>query len=81
MGLKKVRSINKLSTPVKKIPMTKANQKGIPLSTANELIKPAPTTAKAGCAKLNTSIALYIRTNPIATSEYTAPKANPSAVA
>ncbi len=27
-------------------------------STAKELISPAPTTAKAGCAKLNTSIDL-----------------------
>tara|TARA_Y100001936_G_C15719489_1_gene480211 strand:- start:206 stop:451 length:246 start_codon:yes stop_codon:yes gene_type:complete len=81
MGLKKVRSINKLNKPVKKIPMIKANQKGIPLSTAKALMRPAPTTAKAGWAKLNTSIALYIRTNPIATKEYTAPKASPSAVA
>ena len=38
--------------------LTKDGKKGNPLSTARALIIPAPTTAKAGCAKLNTSIDL-----------------------
>ena len=48
IGLKKVRSINKLSIPVKTIPNIKDIQNGTPLSTAKALIKAAPTTANAG---------------------------------
>ena len=48
IGLKKVLSISRLKTPVINIPKIKAIQKGIPRSTANELINPAPTTARAG---------------------------------
>ena len=58
IGLRKVLSIIKLSTPVRNIPKIKASQKGMPLSTAKELIIPAPTTASAGWAKLRTSIDL-----------------------
>ena len=58
IGLKKVLSTISPNTPVNVIPINRANQKGTPLSTASELISPAPTTAKAGCAKLKTSIDL-----------------------
>ena len=58
IGLKNVLSTISPKTPVKEIPIIKAIQKGMPLSTASELINPAPTTAKAGCAKLKTSIDL-----------------------
>ena len=48
MGLKNVLSITKPTIPVKITPKNNAIQNGIPLSTAKELIIPAPTTAKAG---------------------------------
>jgi len=48
IGLRKVLSRIRLNNPVSKIPKTKANQKGTPLSTASELIIAAPTTASAG---------------------------------
>ena len=48
IGLKKVLSTISPITPVNVIPIIKDIQKGIPLSTAKELISPAPTTAKAG---------------------------------
>ena len=54
----KVLSIKRLNIPVKETPITNEIQNGKPLSTASELIIPAPTTAKAGCAKLRTSIDL-----------------------
>ena len=58
IGLKKVLSTSKPIRPVKTIPMINASQKGTPRSTARPLIIPAPTTAKAGWAKLSTSVAL-----------------------
>ena len=58
IGLKKVLSIKRLNIPVIETPSTNEIQNGNPLSTASELIIPAPTTAKAGCAKLRTSIDL-----------------------
>ena len=48
IGLKKVLSISRLNIPVINTPKIKAIQKGIPRSTASELINPAPTTARAG---------------------------------
>ena len=48
IGLRKVLSTISPKTPVNAIPINKAIQKGTPLSTASELISPAPTTAKAG---------------------------------
>ena len=51
IGLKKVLSIIKLKIPVKETPNNNAIQNGKPLSTASELIIPAPTTAKCWLCK------------------------------
>ena len=48
IGLKKVLSISSPKIPVKITPKNNASQNGIPLSIANELMIPAPTTASAG---------------------------------
>ena len=58
IGRRNVLSTIELNIPVNKIARNSEGKKGKPLSTAKALINPAPTTAKAGCAKLNTSIDL-----------------------
>ena len=67
--LKTVLSIKRPTAPVSNIPINNDNQKLIPASVAKKHINPAPNAARAGCAKLKTSVALKIITNPKATKE------------